>query len=145
HHMCNARRTRRTSEVTSSAEVVLGPAVADSMHRVFNNLFVETEIVPTRPAILCARRPRANTEQWPWMLHTMALPGADSIETSFETDRARFIGRGNSVSSPAAFADSAPLSRTQGPGVAPLVAVRHRFMLEPEESVTLNLVTGIGE
>ncbi len=141
----NRSRTRRTIEVTSYAEVVLGPAIADSMHRVFNNLFVETEIVPTRPAILCARRPRANTEHWPWMLHTMALHGAESIETSFETDRARFIGRGNSVASPAAFLDSEPLSGTQGPVLDPIVAIRHRFVLEPEESATLNLVTGIGE
>ena len=141
----NRSRMRRTIEVTSYAEVVLGPAMADSMHRVFNNLFVETEIVPTRPAIICTRRPRANTEHWPWMLHTMALHGADSIETSFETDRARFIGRGNTVAAPAAFADSAPLSGTQGSVLDPIVAIRHRFVLDPEESATLNLVTGIGE
>jgi len=141
----NRSRTRRTIEVTSYAEVVLAPAISDAMHRVFSNLFVETEILHPRPAILCSRRPRADAEQWPWLLHTMALHGADSVATSFETDRARFIGRGNSVADPAAMRDAEQLSGTCGPVLDPIVAIRHRFTLEPEQSATINMVTGVGE
>ena len=77
------------------------------------------------------------------MLHTMALHGAESLETSFETDRARFIGRGNSVASPAAFADTAPLSGTQGPVLDPIVAIRHRFVLDPEEDLLVRRIAGL--
>jgi cellobiose phosphorylase len=141
----NRSRVRRTIEVTSYAEVVLAPAMADAMHRVFSNLFVETEMLHPRPAILCSRRPRADDEHWPWLLHTLALHGPDSTATSFETDRARFIGRGNSVADPAAMRTAEPLSGTCGPVLDPIVAIRHRFTLEPEQSATLNMVTGVGE
>lgn len=48
----------RHIEVTSYAEVVLAPLNADLAHRSFSNLFVQTEILFERQAILCTRRPR---------------------------------------------------------------------------------------
>ena len=140
----NRSRRRRTLEVTSYAEVVLAPAIADAMHRTFSNLFVQTEIVQPRTAILCARRPRANSERWPCMLHGLVLHGAESIGTSCETDRARFLGRCNSVVDPRALREPGELSGTQGAVLDPIVAIRHRFVLEAEQSVTLDMVTGIG-
>ncbi len=53
----NRSRTRRTIDVTSYAEVALAPPAADALHPAFCNLFVQTEIVPQRQAILCTRRP----------------------------------------------------------------------------------------
>ena len=50
---------------------------ADLAHRVFSNLFVQTEIVPGPQAILCTRRRRTPEEQLPWMFHLLAAPGAD--------------------------------------------------------------------
>jgi len=141
----NRSRTRRTIEVTSYAEVVLAPGIADAMHRVFSNLFVQTEPVPPRAAVLCSRRPRSNAERWPWMLHLMVLHGADSLGTSFETDRARFLGRGNGVADPFALRQPGALSGTHGAVLEPIVAIRHRFVLEPEQSATLDMVTGIGD
>jgi len=54
----NRSRARRTIDVTSYAEVVLAPPAADALHPAFSNLFVQTEIVAARQAILCNRRPR---------------------------------------------------------------------------------------
>jgi cyclic beta-1,2-glucan synthetase len=51
----NRGRARRTIEVTSYAEVVLAPAAADSAHPAFSNLFVQTQILRQRAAILCTR------------------------------------------------------------------------------------------
>ncbi|MEP6484011.1 MAG: glucoamylase family protein [Rudaea sp.] len=141
----NRSRARRTIEVTSYAEVVLAPAISDDMGQAFSNLFVETEIVASRSTILCKRRPRSNAEQWPSMLHLMSLHGAESVETSYETDRMRFIGRGNSSADPTALRDTKTLSGTQGAVLDPIVAVRHRFVLEPKQSATLDIVTGIAD
>ena len=66
--------------MTSYAEVVLAPPAADALHPAFSNLFVQTEIVRERQAILCTRRPRSLDEQAPWMFHLMAVHGADSGE-----------------------------------------------------------------
>jgi cellobiose phosphorylase len=79
------------------------------------------------------------------MLHLMAVHGAEVESVSYETDRARFIGRGNSVAAPQALRDPAPLSGSQGSVLDPVVAIRQRIALEPQQTVTLDLVTGIGE
>ncbi len=73
----NHARTRRTIDVTSYAEVVLAQPAADALHPAFSNLFVQTEIVERQRAILCTRRPRSQGEQAPWMLHLMAVHGAE--------------------------------------------------------------------
>ncbi|HMA87332.1 MAG TPA: glucoamylase family protein [Burkholderiales bacterium] len=141
----NRSRARRTIDVTSYAEVVLASASADAQHPAFGNLFVQTEIVHARQAILCTRRPRSREEHTPWMLHLMAVHGAGAAEVSYETDRARFIGRGNSAVEPQALHDAAALSGSQGSVLDPIVAIRQRMTLDPEQTVTLDLVTGIGE
>ena len=141
----NRSRVRKTIEATSYGEVVLGPAAADALHPAFSNLFVQTEIVPAQQAILCTRRPRSRGEHTPCMLHLMAVHGAEAGEVSYETDRARFIGRGNSVSDPQALRDAAALSGSQGSVLDPIVAIRQRITLDPMQTVTLDLVTGVGE
>lgn len=142
----NRSGTRRTIEVTSYAEVVLAAAAADALHPAFSKLFVQTEIVHARQAILCMRRPRSRDEQTPWMLHLMTVHGADAAEVSYETDRARFIGRGNSASDPQALRDvGGALSGSQGSVLDPIVAIRQRIALDPLQTATLDLVIGIGE
>jgi cyclic beta-1,2-glucan synthetase len=140
----NRSRTRRAIDVTSYAEVVLTSPAADALHPAFSNLFVQTEIVSQRKAILCTRRPRSRDEQAPWMFHLMAVHGADIGEVSYETDRLQFIGRGNTVANPQAITGSAALSGSQGSVLDPIVAIRCRITLDPEQSATINIVTGVG-
>jgi len=141
----NRSRFTRTVEITSYAEVVLAPAVADELHPAFSNLFVETEILPAQHAILCSRRPRSQDEAVPWMLHMMAVHGTAPLAVSYETDRMRFIGRGGSAWDAQAMKAPGPLSDTAGPVLDPVVAIRCRVTLEPEQAITVNIVTGIGE
>jgi cellobiose phosphorylase len=141
----NRSWTSRTIEVTSYAEVVLASSAADALHPAFSNLFVQTEIIRQRQAILCTRRPRSLEEQAPWMFHLMAVHGADVAEISYETDRMRFIGRGRTVAAPQAMSDSAALSGSQGSVLDPIVAIRYRITLDPEQSATIDMVSGIGE
>ena len=146
----NRARIRRTIDVTSYAEVVLASSAADALHPAFSNLFVQTEIIHQRQAILCTRRPRSMDEQPPWMFHLMAVHGTDVGEASYETDRMQFIGRGNTVVDPQAMSGAAgfftgALSGSEGSVLDPIVAIRYRITLDPEESATINIVTGIGE
>src|SRR4029077_9286988 len=52
-HITNRAAHARTIEVTSYAEGVLAPPAADALHPAFSNLFVQTEIIGERQAILC--------------------------------------------------------------------------------------------
>ena len=76
----------RTLEITTYSEVVLAPPAAEAAHPDFANLFVQTQILPERHAILCTRRPRRSDEVMPWMIHLLTVEG-DNGPASFETDR----------------------------------------------------------
>ncbi|MEQ8803873.1 MAG: glucoamylase family protein, partial [Haliea sp.] len=132
--LTNQSSRTRHIEVTSYAEVVLAPLSADLAHRSFSNLFVQTEILPGQQAILCTRRPRTPGEQVPWMFHLLAAPGAVADEPSYETDRARFLGRGRTAANPLVLdseAHSLALSNTQGSVLDPCVAIRSTLTLLP--------------
>jgi len=141
----NRSRVKRVIDVTSYMEVVLAPADADALHPMFSNLFVQTEIIRQSQAILCSRRPRSIDEHTPWMVHLMAVHGAETREVSYETDRLQFTGRGKSISQPDAMGRSAPLSGTQGSVLDPVVVIRSQIVLEPQQTVTIDMVNGMVE
>ena len=140
----NRSRERRTVEVTSYTEVLLAVPAADALHPAFSNLFVQTEIVAVRRAVLCTRRPRSREEAVPWMFHLMAVHDTDAGELSYETDRGRFIGRARTVAAPRAMDDGVALSGSQGSVLDPVVSIRGRIVLEPGQSASIDLVYGIG-
>ncbi|WP_408167795.1 GH36-type glycosyl hydrolase domain-containing protein [Herbaspirillum rhizosphaerae] len=139
----NRSRSTRTLEITSYAEVVLAPAAADAMHPAFSNLFVQTEIDMQRGAILCTRRPRSANENVPWMFHLMAVHGAEADAASYETDRMQFLGRGNTPATPQVMGQVGPLSNSAGSVLDPIMSIRRRITLETEQSVTIDMVTGV--
>ena len=139
----NRSRQARTIEVTSYAEVVLASAISDELHPAFSNLFVQTELVTEKQAIVCTRRSRAHDEVPPWMFHLLAVHDADAEAVSYESDRARFIGRGNTLARPYALTDAAALSGSQGSVLDPIVAMRCRIVLAPEQSASIDMVTGV--
>jgi cyclic beta-1,2-glucan synthetase len=141
----NRSRAPKVVEITSYTEVVLAPAAADAAHPAFSNLFVETEIADAQQAILCTRRPRSPGEQSPWMFHLMTVHGATATHVSYETDRLRFIGRGNTPETPQAMRDGGPLSGSAGSVLDPIAAIRMRVTLEPDQTVTIGMVYGVAE
>ncbi len=144
-HLTSRSRTRRSIDVTSYAEVVLASSASDALHPAFSNLFVQTEITRDRHAILCTRRPRSPEDQTLWMFHMMTVRGAKIEDVSFETDRMQFIGRGNTINAPQAMKEPAALSNSQGSVLDPIVAIRYRIILEPEETATVDMILGLGE
>ena len=141
----NRAEEPRTIEVTSFAEVVLALSDQDLAHPAFSNLFVQTELVRSRQAILCTRRPRSADERPPWLLHLMTVQGTTVGEASFETDRMKFVGRGRTLASPAALDKGARLSDSQGSVLDPVICIRHTIRLEPNEIARIDLVTGVAE
>ena len=141
----NLSRFRRTIELTSYAEVVLASAASDATHPAFSNLFVQTEIIDSRQAILCTRRPRSHEEHPPWMLHLMSAHGTSVGTTSYETDRAKFLGRGQGVADPQAMSRPAALSNSEGSVLDPIVAIRCTVSIEPEATAVIDVVSGVTE
>ncbi|HVD96839.1 MAG TPA: glucoamylase family protein [Cytophagaceae bacterium] len=143
--LTNRSNMRRTIEVTSYAEVVINAPAADIATPAFSNLFVQTEILSGQHAILCTRRPRSADEQPPSLFHLLTVHGATPDEVSYETDRMKFIGRGNTTSNPQAMSNTGKLTGSEGSVLDPIVAIRYKITLDPEESVTFDMIIGMAD
>ncbi len=140
----NKSQSVKILEITSYAEIVMASQASDEAHPAFSNLFVQTEILPEHKAIYCTRRPRSEGETPPWMFHLMDVHGTEVESVSYETDRMQFIGRGKTLRHPRAMEDE-QLSGRQGSVLDPIMAIRYRFSLKPNQTATVDLIYGIGE
>ena len=132
----------REIDVTSYAEIVLSSAADDLAHPAFGKLFLETEYLPDSAALLCHRRTRDPRDPAIWAVHVLSLEGRPQGPVEWETDRARFIGRGRDTDDPAAL-DGRALSGTTGLVLDPILSLRQRIRLVPGASVRLCFATGI--
>jgi cyclic beta-1,2-glucan synthetase len=135
-------------EVTSYAEVVLGPAAADLAHPAFGKLFLETEFV-AGSALLCRRRPRSADQKPVWAVHVVAVNGEALGGVQFETDRCRFLGRGRTPAKPAALdagaGGSVPLGGATGAVLDPVFSLRRTARVAPDTSVTVAFTTAVAD
>ncbi len=131
----------RELELTSYGEIVLESPDADRAHPAFGNLFVETEWIATQSAILASRRPRSAHENRLWCAHVAAVEHGARGAISYETDRARFIGRGRTVANPAALDDGARLSGSAGAVLDPIFALRVRVRVPAGRSAKVAFTT----
>ena len=114
----------REIELTSYAEIVLAPPAADAAHPAFSNLFMQTEYVADLGALLATRRPRSHGEPQVWVVHVVVAEGETVGEMEYETDRARFLGRGRGIRTPMSVIDGLPLSNTVGAVLDPIMSLR---------------------
>ena len=128
-------------ELTSYAEIVLTTPAADRAHPAFSNLSVQTECVPELDTLLATRRPRSRGEAPVWLAHVAAVEGETVGDRQWETDRARFLGRGRGIRTPAAVLDGEPLSGTTGAVLDPIVSLRCRVAVPPGETVRIAFST----
>ncbi|HEX3395558.1 MAG TPA: hypothetical protein VHS76_02585 [Steroidobacteraceae bacterium] len=134
----------REIELTSYSEVVLSAPAADSAHPAFSKMFVQTEFVAERGTLLAVRRPRDPGQAPLWLAHFTSLDGEAVGGLQFETDRARFIGRGHDLRNAASVMDARPLSNTVGTVLDPVLALRRRVRIDPGETIHAAFWTGVG-
>ncbi|HVH17601.1 MAG TPA: glucoamylase family protein, partial [Myxococcota bacterium] len=139
--LANHGTRTREIEVTSYAEIVLCPAAADAAHPVFSKLFVQTESAPQQNALLATRRPRSPQDPPIWAAHVVAVEGERVGGVQYETDRARFLGRGRGVHTPLSIVDGRPLSNTVGSVLDPIFSLRVRVRLAPGSSARVTFST----
>ncbi|HYD52052.1 MAG TPA: hypothetical protein VEA99_05475 [Gemmatimonadaceae bacterium] len=135
--LTNLGTQRRRIEVTTYAEVALDTPAAVAAHPAFSKLFVQTDWWRGGEALLAWRRPRTPDDESLWLGQRL-VGGAGGTE--YETDRARFIGRGRTPAMPRALVDTAPLGGTVGGVLDPVFAQRRVLVVEPGASAALGLV-----
>lgn len=122
----------REIELTSYAEIALAPRADDDAHPAFSKLFVETEFVADVGVILVTRRRRSPSETQIWAAHLAVVEGEVVGDVEFETDRARFVGRGRDLRAPIAMFARTPLTNTIGAVLDPIVSLRRRVRIPPQ-------------
>src|SRR6202162_4930327 len=137
----NHGNAARDIALTSYAELVLGPAAADAAHPAFSKLFVQTESVEDGRILLATRRRRAPGEPKVWAAHFAVIEGQESGAFEFETDRARFLGRGRTLRKALAMQDSGALSNTAGSVLDAIFSLRRRVRVPPRASVQVTFWT----
>ncbi|MGH7838806.1 MAG: glucoamylase family protein, partial [Candidatus Binataceae bacterium] len=119
----------REIELTSYAEIVLAPDAADAAHPAFSKMFVQTEFAADAGALLATRRPRSPADPQVWAAHLAVVEGESAGDVQFETDRARFLGRGRDARTPISVIDGRPLSNTTGTVLDPIFSLRRRVRI----------------
>jgi cyclic beta-1,2-glucan synthetase len=139
----NTGSRQREIEITSYTEVVLATPASDEAHPAFSNLFVQTEYVPQVNGLLATRRPRSIHDEPLWAAHVVAYEskneGSSGIE--FETDRAKFLGRGRNVQAPLALMEGRRLSNTVGAVLDPIASLRIHVAIAPGATVHASFAT----
>jgi cyclic beta-1,2-glucan synthetase len=100
--------------------------------------------VPERDALICVRRPRSGGQRL-YLVHVLSGRGRMSVATQYETDRARFIGRGGTLERPIALSGKAALSDTSGPVLDPIVSLRQSVRLPPGATARFAFTTAYAE
>ena len=127
----------RNLELTSYLELALAPHAADKAHPAFAKMFIETEC-PEAGILIAHRRPRAPGETPVWAAHI--LVGVEMFTgIQFETDRAKFLGRGRTPENPGTLRTR--LSGSAGAVVDPIFSLRCRVALDPRERQELTFAT----
>jgi cyclic beta-1,2-glucan synthetase len=133
--LTNSGRSPREIELTSYAEMVLTTPAADDAHPAFAKMFVQTEHLAEFGALIATRRPRSHEEPRVWAAHFAIVEGEIVADPQYESDRARFVGRGRAVGAAAAITDGRALSNTTGTVLDPVFSLRHRVVAPPGKVV----------
>ena len=141
--LVNVSRQPCRLELTSYLELALAPHKADRAHPAFNKLFIETEWLPQSQALLARRRPRSPQDQPVWVAHLMVLESPAGSPPEFETDRARFLGRGRTLENPEAIGRA--LTGSVGSVLDPIFSLRRRVTIAPNQRFQFSIVTVVAE
>lgn len=129
--LTNSGRRPREIEITSYAELVLTSPAADAAHPAFAKMFVETEHLAEYDALIATRRPRTPDEPPIWVAHFAVVEGKLVADPQYESDRARFVGRGRRVATARAVGPGGELSGTVGTVLDPIFSLRRRVRIAP--------------
>jgi cyclic beta-1,2-glucan synthetase len=135
----------RQLRLTSYAEIVLAQQATDQRHPAFNKLFIESEYLPEANALLFSRRLRSPNEKPVFMAHALLVEPGVRLTREYESDRARFLGRGQTQQTPDALKgnDNQP-SGTAGGTLDPIMSLTQEIDLKPHTKTQVTYLTIAG-
>src|SRR5437868_5087208 len=140
--LVNTSRKTCELELTSYLELALAPHRTDRAHPAFNKLFIETEWLARCEALVARRRLRGSDDRPVWAAHLM-VPESAIEAAEFETDRAKFLGRGRTLENPEAL--TRHLTSSIGAVLDPIFSLRRHVTILPNQRFQFALVTVVAD
>ena len=143
--LTNRSRHNRRIQATSYYELAMSSHGADLQHPAFNKLFIQTEAVTDKEALLAYRRSRKENDPPIYAIHSLDLVDGSLPQglNQFETDRRVFIGRGQSLKTPLAI--ESELGNSEGYVLDPVFSIRREVNIAPGQSAQLIAILGAAE
>lgn len=133
----NQGKRRRQLQITSYVELAMAPHAWDASHPAFAKMFVQTERLGG-DVLIAWRRLREPNEESIWTAHlVVGAPTGNPVR--HETDRAKFLGRGNTPARPDAIRDG--LSGSSGTVLDAIFSLSCTLELDPRDRMDLMFVT----
>jgi cyclic beta-1,2-glucan synthetase len=92
---------------------------------------------------LSNRRKRSAHDNENWGLHVVVTDGKILSDVQYETDRAKFLGRGQTLEKSIALQDGSKLSNTSGATLDPILSLRIKVRVPPNGKTQVAFTTGI--
>ncbi|WP_337267851.1 GH36-type glycosyl hydrolase domain-containing protein [Oryzifoliimicrobium ureilyticus] len=127
----------RFIEVTSYLEPVAASDDVDNAHPAFARMFVKTEIGKKGDVIHVERNKRDPNEPNISIAHLIVDSAGPQRETEAETDRRKFLGRGRSLATAAAFDPGQKLSGSDGFTLDPVMSLRRTVRVPAGKKVSV--------
>ena len=136
----NNSKDIRTIELTTYLEPTVIENASDVTHRTFNSLFLDSEFDADTESLIMKKTVR-NSDNHYYLLHRLYVP--ERIEEySYETRRNLFIGRNHTAKDPIALFQK--LSNKVGTPIDPVMSMRNRVVIEPEEMMEVYILNCFG-
>ncbi len=128
-------------ELTTYTEPILSDNMDDVSHKVFNNLFVSTEFDKESNSLIAKRKGRGESNVNSYMFTRLYIPDEETV-FSYETERARFIGRNHELNE--AIALNGELSDYAGENLDPVMSIRSTITVPANSRKSVYLIAGFG-
>ena len=140
----NHDAVERSIALTGYCEVSLCSAAADIAHPAFQKLFVSTEVLTDKMAVLAHRRPRGSNERDLWAAQVVSHDSVDTIDFDFDCSRETFIGRLQTLADPQALHEPT-LRKNSGAVLDPIFGTRVSATIAAGQTITISLTTVIAQ
>lgn len=138
----NRRKETANLELTTYMEAIISKNIDDISHRTFRNLFISSEFDPEFNAVIMCRK-NASQKQIVYIMNRLFIEDNDH-EVTFETERAKFLGRNHNTDNPIALTKRR-LSNTQGANIDPIISIRNTISVAPNTTKTVYFMNGFAK
>ena len=129
-------------ELTTYTEPIIVNNIEDITHRTFKNLFESSEFDSETGSLIMSRK-NSSKKSSSYFFNRLVVAD-EEIEVSYETERARFIGRNRNTNNPIALTQK-NLSSSHGTNIDPIMSLRSNIEILPGKKKEVYFIAGFGK